>query len=81
MRPFGGFACVYIYQVGARAADAGALRTEQAHVFCERAREQKAERKKTKLITECAARGGAFALVRLRIAPSFPLGGINRLRE
>ena len=26
---------------------------------------------------QCAARGGAFALVRLRIAPSFPLGGIS----
>ena len=24
---------------------------------------------------KCAVRGGAFVLVRLRIAPSFPLGG------
>ena len=45
-------------------------------IFTER-ESKKQSWKVTILIIECAAKGGAFALVRLRIAPSFPLGGIS----
>jgi len=51
------------------------VRAKQAHVHFDRAREQKAERKSDDPYNRMRREGGAFALVRLRIAPSFPLGG------
>ena len=54
-----------------RAADADALSAPQAHARRQAERARKRPSVAAQNEGQCAARGGAFALVRLRIAPSF----------